>query len=73
MFINELAEKEKINRIDNMIENAQVNYIADSASTSKKGFQNYKQFISRMESKKHMTQNKINVTIWDKIKKRGIK
>ncbi len=52
-----------------MIEKAQVNYIANVGASSKKGFQNYKQFINRMESKKHITQNNIQQTVWDKIKR----
>ena len=54
-----------------MIEKAQAVYVGTGGVNSKKGFQNYKNFINRMESKKHMTQNKISVTVWDKIKKRG--
>ena len=76
MFIEDLSQNQKINRIDDMIEKAQVNYIANVGANSKKGFQSYKQFINRMEGKKHITQNKISQTVWDKIKRqkeRGVK
>lgn len=58
-----------------MIENAQINYIGTVGSSSKKGFYSYKNFLSRMESRKHIEENNMKEsTVWDKIhrfKERG--
>jgi hypothetical protein len=66
----DLLKNERIDRINNMIELAQANYIGNVGSHSRKGFYNYKSFINRMESRKHIEERNINEsTIWDKIKR----
>lgn len=70
-FVYDLFKSGRLERIDEIIETAEVHHFACASVASNKGFTSFKNFLASMQRQKHMENNNVKqITVWDKIKKR---